>query len=200
MCVCNLVDQNFNQRGALKSFMSRTFLLDFMTGLILFISLIGFHILTSGMLLPAMDFYQQKFRMLRELILKPKDSNFVLLIVTLFVHMGLPLICVVSRGFLDEKLTFMSSLIISAIPGIISLLLYLGLELAIILFPAKNSHEGLSQVSGVIGAAPSTNTLLLTPSANKLLLTNIFLSHFANSLVLMMGGSIGWILFSSIIC
>jgi hypothetical protein len=166
--------------------MNRTFLLDFMTGLILFISLIGFHILTSGMLIPAMDFYQQKFRMLRALILKPKDSNFVFLIVALCVHMGLPIICVISRGFLGESFTFISSLLISAIPGIISLLFYMAFCLAIILFPAKNIHEGLSQIPVIIRAAPSVDQLLLT---------NIFSSHFANTLVLMMGGSIGWILF-----
>jgi hypothetical protein len=171
------------KRGVSRNSMSKTILLDIVAGLVLFSFLVGFHTLTKMLFIPAMEFYKDRLRILRDFILGAKYSRPLGFL--LWFHSILSAMCVMGRSLFDEDLELTSALLISIVPGVISFVFY-----------------SLLYVS-LVGAAPSIymngewhKVSRGTPTLHDYLsgLADLFLFHFANSLILIVGGCIGWLL------
>jgi hypothetical protein len=163
--------------------MSKTILLDIAAGSVLFAFLAGFHTLTKMLFIPTLEFYKDRFRMLRDFISGAKYSRplgFLLCFYSMLSAM-----CVIGRSLFDEDLELTSALLISIVPGGI--------------FLVFNSLFYMCSV----GAVPSVyingewhKVPRSKPTLRNYLsgLADLFLFDFMNSLVLIAGSCIGWLL------
>jgi hypothetical protein len=97
--------------------MAKSLLMDFGTGLILLVSLIGFHTLGRGVFTPVLDFYMYPLRLFESL-----QENFMGTVFywgVLVVHMLLAAGCLYLRVSLNEQTNIVDVIIISMVPALI---------------------------------------------------------------------------------